>query len=115
MSEEKFTHDIQTVLKFIQLYCDDKHTHQEEESIEITYKNKKLFDTSFHLCPTCKETFLYSLKRLQNCPHEPKPKCGKCETSCYKKSMREEIAKIMRYSGMKLGMLKIKNLFTRNT
>lgn len=115
MSEEKFSHDVQTVLKFIQLYCNHKHTNQKKESMDIFYQDKNLFQVSFHLCPTCKETFLYSLERLQNCPHEPKPACRKCENPCYERLRWKDMAKIMRYSGMKLGLLKIKNIFTKNT
>ena len=115
MKEEKFIGDTKTVLKFIQLYCDEKHTNEqkEKENLELVYNEKSLETITYDLCPTCKQTFLYSYKRLQKCPHEEKPRCRKCPAPCYEKSKWKDLAKIMKFSGMKLGLNKIKNLFVK--
>jgi hypothetical protein len=113
MSEEKFISDTQTVLKFIQTYCDCKHAQKKtKESLQIAYKNKNLLHINFELCSTCKETFLYSVARLQECPHEEKPRCRNCPNPCYERSRWKELAKIMRFSGMKLGLIKLKKVFS---
>ncbi|MBE0491961.1 MAG: nitrous oxide-stimulated promoter family protein [Sulfurospirillum sp.] len=114
MKDEKFIKDTQTVLQFIQTFCDDKHASQHpKESLNISYREKNLLHVSFHLCSTCKQTFLYSLERLQSCPHEEKPRCRKCSNPCYERSRWKELAQIMRYSGMKLGLVKLKKIFMR--
>jgi hypothetical protein len=56
----------------------------------------------------------YSIQRLQNCEHDPKPRCRKCPEPCYDKLQWKKVAKVMRYSGIKLGLLNIKNIFTFN-
>jgi hypothetical protein len=111
---EKFSQDTTTVLKFIQLYCDKNHSDCEKttDSQHLNYKNKPLHVTlDYLLCPTCRETFLYSYARLQECPFEEKPSCRKCPNPCYEKSKWKELAKIMKFSGMQLGLLKIRKLF----
>jgi hypothetical protein len=114
MKDEKFTSEVETVLKFIQLYCNDKHKIEKENSSqEVLYKGKNLLHVKFDLCPTCKETFLYTLQRLQECPHEEKPRCRKCPNPCYERPKWKELTRIMRHSGMKLGLLKIKKLFVK--
>lgn len=112
MSEEKFISEVETLLKFIQIYCDDKHdTEKKYSSFELRYQDKDISHLNATLCSTCKKTFAYSVQKLQECPHEPKPRCRKCLNPCYERVEWKYIAKIMRYSGMKLGLLKIKKLF----
>jgi len=116
LSEDKFIHDTKTVLKFIQLYCDEKHKEDEKnDGIEhLNYQNKDLHvDVEYHLCQACQETFTYSYQRLQECPHEQKPSCRKCPNPCYEKPRWKHLASIMRFSGMKLGLLKIRRLFLK--
>lgn len=116
MKDTKFIGDTQTVLKFIQLYCDNNHKNIEKhsETLNLTYKDKELnTPINYTLCSTCKDTFLYSYHRLQNCPHEEKPRCRKCPNPCYEKPQWKKLSKIMRYSGMQLGLIKIKRLFTK--
>ncbi|WP_458699505.1 nitrous oxide-stimulated promoter family protein [Sulfurospirillum sp. 1307] len=117
MTNEKFIKDTKTVLKFIQLYCDEKHQDEKKsnETLHLNYKNVDLKEeVNFNLCSTCKKTFLYSYERLQECPHEEKPRCRKCPNPCYEKSEWKKLAKIMRFSGMKLGLLKIRRLFKKS-
>lgn len=115
LSEDKFINDTQTVLKFIQLYCDDKHQDKkkEDKTQHLSYENKDLHvDVKYHLCETCIDTFLYSYKALQECPHEKKPSCRKCPAPCYDRPRWKKLASIMKYSGMRLGLTKIKLFFS---
>ncbi len=114
MSDDKFIHDSKTVLKFIQIYCNDKHKDEtkQKETKELFYKNKNLNTrVDYNLCTTCKNTLLISYKNLQSCPHQEKPSCRKCPKPCYERADWKSVAKIMRYSGMKLGLTKLKKLF----
>lgn len=116
MKQEKFLKDTLTVLDFIQTYCEDKHEKEPKtkERLELVYKGKKIGECEYDLCVLCKENFLYSYARLKECPHEEKPRCRKCPNPCYEKYKWKEFAKIMRYSGMKKGLLKVKKIFKRS-
>lgn len=113
MTKDKLISDTQTVMKFIQLYCDKKHdaTLQKDGILEIIYENESYLRSYYHLCPECEALLLYSYARLQECPHEEKPSCRKCPHPCYEKSMWKKMAKVMMYSGMQLGLTKIRKLF----
>lgn len=116
MKPEKFIKDAQTVLKFIQLYCDNKHEKSLKNSAtkKLHYKGEDLHvSLEYTLCATCEQTFLYSHERLLACPHEEKPSCRKCPNPCYEKSRWKELAGIMKYSGMRLGLIKIRKLTLR--
>ena len=108
MTTQKFEHEIETLKVFLQTYCASKHTNQFPIKQNIPYKNF-YFSTTLNLCSECFEIFEYSLDKLQNCPHEEKPRCRKCSTPCYEKTQWKQLAKIMRFSGVKLGLLKLKN------
>ena len=113
MTDEKFIHDTKTVLKFIQIYCDDKHKDEQkkQELLNLIYRENNLHvDVNYNLCSTCKDTFLLSYKKLQECPHEEKPSCRKCPKPCYERPNWKHLAKIMKYSGMKRGLTKLKKL-----
>lgn len=116
MSEEKFIHDCHTVLKFIQLYCDEKHTDcdKKEGNTSLVYNQKDTKNyVNYKLCEKCEDTFIYTYKKLQECPHDEKPSCRKCPSPCYERSRWKHLASIMRFSGMRLGLLKIKKLFLK--
>ena len=55
------------------------------------------------LCSDCEKLLDYSLKRLDSCKYgNEKPFCSRCSDNCYKPEMRNEIRKVMRYSGIRL-------------
>ncbi|MGB6329718.1 MAG: nitrous oxide-stimulated promoter family protein [Halarcobacter sp.] len=110
----KFKEETQTLKKFFELYCEDKHSPKEKITKILTYKNENI-PIDLNLCPECLEKIKYSFDRLLDCPHEIKPRCRTCPNPCYEKKQWKEVAKVMRYSGTKLGLSlvkkKIKNLF----
>ncbi|EDM23921.1 nitrous oxide-stimulated promoter family protein [Caminibacter mediatlanticus TB-2] len=110
MQEEKFKSEINTLIKFFSIYCTDKHKNILCKNYEIEYKNLILKE-EVCLCKECHNLLDYAIKKLQNCPHEIKPRCRKCPNPCYDKNEWKKMAKMMRYSGMKLGLLKVKNKF----
>jgi predicted amidophosphoribosyltransferase len=105
MTNEKFRGEIDTLKKFFELYCHDKHQDRimHEGNYNILYNNE-YFKLDVTLCDECNALLATSIKNLQNCPHEIKPRCRKCPTPCYEKNDWKAVAKIMKYSGMKLGL-----------
>ncbi|MDO5045791.1 nitrous oxide-stimulated promoter family protein [Campylobacter sp.] len=114
MTEQKFIEQMSTLAKFLKTHCDDKHLNEakKEISIDLFYKGENLnFTVNTTLCKECEELFRYAHERLLNCPHEIKPSCRKCPHPCYDRDRWRQMAKIMRYSGMKLGLVKLKKMF----
>ncbi|MFK2822414.1 nitrous oxide-stimulated promoter family protein [Arcobacter sp. YIC-80] len=115
MTNEKFDIEIKTLEEFFKVYCKNHHIKQYQKNISLEYK-EKIFNISLNLCEECHEAINYSFERLQNCPHEIKPRCRKCPNPCYEKSRWKNIAKVMRYSAIKLSLVKtkqkVKNFFT---
>jgi len=83
MDDKRKNHDLKVLKRFIEVYC-EKH-HQK---------------ASGELCPECAELWNYSRSRFEKCPYDPKPRCKKCKTHCYKPSMRQKIKEVMKFSGI---------------
>jgi len=105
MTFEKFESEVITLKKFFSIHCKDKHTNQKIEDYIVPYLDNSL-EFEVYLCEECHNLLQYAIKKLQECPNDPKPKCRKCPNPCYDKDEYKKMAKIMRYSGMKLGMTK---------
>ncbi len=114
MTFEKFESEIKTLEKFFPIYCNDKHSGQFEKEYVVPYLNNTI-EFKINLCEDCHELLRYAITRLQECPNDPKPRCRKCPNPCYEKERFKQMAKMMRYSGMKLGLTKaakrIKKMF----
>ncbi|MBE3605864.1 nitrous oxide-stimulated promoter family protein [Campylobacter sp. RM13119] len=117
MTNEKFAYEVTTVTKFIQIYCTDKHKELPKIKQEktLTYEGvPDVVSVSYELCKDCEGMLNYSFARLCACPHVQKPRCHTCPHPCYELPMWKRMAKMMKYSGMKLGLNKIKRLFLRD-
>ncbi len=116
MTTEKLENDVRVVHKFIQLHCNQKHKNNKKikNTLNLNYKGVDLDGINYDLCKECVNTLHYSYERLLECPHDEKPSCRKCPKPCYEKSKWKNLAKIMRYSGMQMGLLKIRKLFRKN-
>ncbi len=110
MTTEKFEVELNSLDKFFSIHCKDKHQEQKIHTFYVNYKDKS-YTKEINLCDECKELIDYSIKRLQECPHEEKPRCRKCPSPCYEKTQWKKVAKLMRYSGIKLGVSKLKKRF----
>lgn len=112
MTQEKFQSEVNTLESFFTKYCHDKHENQKCKIYKFEYKNLS-FETSITLCDECHKLVSYSFERLKECPHEIKPRCRKCPNPCYEKTKWKSLAKLMRYSGIRLGFInKIKKIFS---
>ena len=74
-----------TIGLMIGLYC--RGNHQQGEG----------------LCRDCRGLLDYARQRIDVCPYqERKGTCLKCPVHCYEADRREEIRKVMRYSGPRM-------------
>lgn len=112
MTADKFKIEIDVLKKFYELYCKDKHGNQKSKIVSLKYK-EELFHLELHLCAECFEAIEYSFDRLKGCPHDIKPRCRSCPTPCYEKQRWKNIAKVMKYSAIKLSLGKIKSRVMR--
>jgi hypothetical protein len=75
------------------------------------------------LCPKCEETARYAQARIDECRfRSDKPTCVKCPVHCYSKAERENIKRIMRFSGPRmlvshpvLAILHLKDTMSQST
>ena len=88
--------EAQTIEAMIKLFC-RLHNHVPDQSTSGDSSPQTA------LCSDCYSLLTYALKRLQCCPFgEEKPACSKCKVHCYKPEMREEVRKVMRWSGPRM-------------
>lgn len=75
-----------TITAMILIYCHDHHSTRGRD-----------------LCSQCKELNDYCQLRLEKCRYqEKKTTCLNCPTHCYKKDRKEQVRRVMRYSGPKM-------------
>ncbi|MFA7092099.1 MAG: nitrous oxide-stimulated promoter family protein [Arcobacteraceae bacterium] len=111
MTEEKFKSEVEILKKFFEIHCAKKHNTLLPCKQSFDYKTIH-FSIELNLCEECKTLINYSFERLYECPHEIKPKCRSCKNPCYEKSKYKEVARIMKFSGIQLGISKIKKFFS---
>ncbi len=111
MTQEKYQAEFWTLKRFFEKFCSDKHKHQKDITKNLNYKGSK-YTLSLSLCEDCEKLIDYSLGRLNQCPHETKPRCRACHEPCYRSDQWKKVAKLMRYSGIRLGLVKLKNRLT---
>ncbi|AXX93688.1 hypothetical protein CPU12_08175 [Malaciobacter molluscorum LMG 25693] len=114
MTEKKFETEIDTLKKFYEYYCKDKHDNLKKNVVKFSYNNKN-YNMQLLLCDECINNIKYSFERLQECKHEIKPRCRNCSQPCYDKTHWKNTAKVMKYSAIRLGLSsikqKVKNIF----
>ena len=104
MEKENLYSEVEKLEKFFILYCKNKHPNQQSKQI-VKDDN---FEFEFELCEKCTKLIKYSIHRLDECTKNPKPKCRICPDNCYEKQEKKSMSKVMRYSGMKLGLNRVK-------
>lgn len=115
MTKEKLFSDTQTLHRFIQLHCDIKHhdVPKKKDVLHVCFKEESVCDLTYNVCEECETLFIYGYERLTQCPYESKPSCRKCTNPCYEKPMWKKMSKVMMFSGMQLGLTKIRKMFLK--
>ena len=81
---DKREKEMRTVYEMIHLYCRKNHKDKE-------------------LRQECLDLYEYAKMRIEKCPFmEIKTFCSQCKVHCYKKDKREQIRKVMRFSGPRM-------------
>ena len=87
--EKKRQKEQKVVEEMVRLYCKKNHKEYDKKAGEM--------------CPVCQELSDYARFRSEKCPFmENKTFCANCKVHCYKPAMREEIRKVMRFSGPRM-------------
>lgn len=83
--EDKRDFEKRLLAEMISLFCEKKHRIKDG------------------LCGECEKLLLYAENRSDKCPFmETKTFCSNCTVHCYNPDMREQIRKVMRFSGPKM-------------
>lgn len=82
---DRMLREAKTIKSMVRIYCSHHH-------------GKTVSD-----CAECLEIQNYALDRLDYCPFQAgKTSCKKCPVHCYKPSMKDEIKRVMRFSGPRM-------------
>jgi superfamily II helicase len=94
--------DIRTLMRFVEIYCREKHYLEKSQFTFKTFDIKSIRKKNILLCPECSKFLRYGLTMRLRCPYDPKPMCKKCTTQCYKGEYKLKIREIMKFSGIYL-------------
>lgn len=87
-TEKKRQKEMKVVEEMISLYCRKNHPGYHERG---------------GMCEECQKLSDYAQSRSEHCPFmENKTFCANCKVHCYKPEKREQIRKVMRFSGPRM-------------
>ncbi len=85
--KRRIAREKRTVQTLIEMYCSGHHNRESA------------------MCEECQRLFAYAALKIDRCPfHHAKPVCAHCTIHCYSKGEREQIKKVMRFSGPRMLM-----------
>ena len=102
--------DVKVLAGFVRIYCRAQHAGAPRKLFEIKDARLQAELNYLELCGDCARLLEHGAAKLSLCPYEPKPSCRKCPTHCYAPGYREQVKKVMRFSGtylLKRGRLDI--------
>lgn len=84
IEKDRMSRERQTIKFMIDIYCRGHHPKGT-------------------LCRECEALLYYAMQRIEKCRFRSnKPACAKCPVHCYRPEMREQIRRVMRYSGPRM-------------
>ena len=95
--------DLNVLGKFVEVYC--RHHHGDALREPFTVAGIDVSSTTLgkrRVCEKCRTLLRHAVAKRARCPLEPKPACRVCPVHCYAPKMREEIRKVMAFSGRHL-------------
>lgn len=88
-TEKKRQKEQYVVEEMIRLYCRKNHPQYDKQKDQM--------------CPECQKLSDYAKQRSQMCPFmKEKTFCANCKVHCYQPEKREQIRKVMRFSGPRM-------------
>jgi hypothetical protein len=94
--------DIRILGRFVEVFCHENHPAPKRRFEYKHLDSDRYLPQEVMLCDDCYDLLNHGLTKLLLCPYDPKPICKKCLTHCYRPGYREQIKKVMRFSGMHL-------------
>ncbi len=76
--------------------ADERH-HALTSKVELYCAERHSLDGG-QLCEECLDLLAYARKRMERCPHDPKPRCKNCRTHCYGPGYRDKVRAVMRFA-----------------
>ena len=103
LKDKAIRRDVAVLARFVQLYCRDLHADREREPVAAAGVLAPFVEgLDLRLCAACRGLFLHGAARRVICPYDPKPRCKKCATPCYRAGHREAMRQVMRHSGRRM-------------
>ncbi len=85
LEQARLERERRTVAAMIGIYCRAKHASEAS------------------LCDECADLEAYTRLRLEKCPYgEAKPTCANCPIHCYQPHRREQVRRVMAFSGPRI-------------
>lgn len=97
---EKEKDDIETLMKFVGIYCGENHNGEKTPFSFKLFDVKEIEKEEILVCADCSRLLTYGLAMRLKCPHDPKPMCKKCDRQCYHGEYKSKIREVMKFSGM---------------
>ena len=94
--------DVKVLAGFVDIYCREQHREAEKHHFDIADEGLGRSLGRINLCHDCSRLLEHGIAKLSLCAQNPKPSCRKCRTHCYAPGYREEIRRVMRFSGVYL-------------
>ena len=99
-NEARNARERRTIDVMIRMYCHDNH---KASAFAEASADRQPPGEKEGLCRSCSSLLAYAMERIDKCPFlEDKPTCLKCPVHCYKPDRREEVRRVMRYSGPRM-------------
>ena len=95
--------DLRTLALFIRVYCRHRHADAPKAAPVLKGFDMEALKTGpIELCAACAKLLGHAFVKRAHCPFNPKPACKHCQSHCYQPSYREEIRRVMKFSGRRL-------------
>lgn len=95
----KFEREAWTLAGMVGIYCRGNHRDARKEPFGPADVPFDIGKRPPELCADCTELLDYGLKKLEECPLDPKPACKKCPVHCYEPEYRERVRAVTGFSG----------------
>jgi len=92
--------DADKLVRFLSMYCDAHHDHRLREPFVFSHlKMPAKVMEGPQMCDECSRLLRHAVVMRALCPLDPKPKCRNCPRHCYRPIYREQMERVMKYSG----------------
>ena len=92
--------DTDKLVRFLSIYCEAHHRERKKTTFTFDYRGLPVIvKAGPDLCDECTRLLRHAIVMRVFCPLDPKPRCRKCPQHCFRPSYKEQMDKVMKYSG----------------